>query len=553
MSYFNVCTIKYILFAVFTAVFTIVADARPLYTNKTNNTFALVLCGNLNQAISALKQKEIIDHIIGAVWLEQNCVSIDPCAETSSNIDFETGLPLKTSKGVWLSGNSSALQLPHAEGAILAAKEGLAAENSYSLEYARVPEGLLLEACAPDYDLLRREGTLACNENTIVVITTDSENLACPGTQPHTLLDCVKPLQFDATVQTLHWRPPSETMHLGTGTWNDVCSVQIGVPEQSPLVKNMCTVLSQYTLKLPVAAAYGSTSLIKFDFLPNYACHRDAPDNHRQILSTPAAPNKIVNCPTISNGQAQRSDSYTCTILCDAGYVLEENKCVSECQKSGFSQESCPTNYFATAQCQQGSITLYNCSLCASVPGFGIQVPVPGVDDVFACHYTPCAPGFHSNGLACEACSENYFSNTSQAIACTSCDTVNTGMYQVASAQTTCSSCLWNVSVEAKMSCPAGTSYVHDFQRLLQLFALYSSDHNDQPQDYLQDICRRGYACLPCEPGYYENERLCIACPFASYQTNFGAQECNMCAAGQNTTALASTRSSDCVCREGYE
>ena len=72
MSYFNFCVIKCILFAVWTAVLTIVADARPLYTNETNKTFAIVLCGNLNHAISVLKQQEIMDHIIGADSLEQN-------------------------------------------------------------------------------------------------------------------------------------------------------------------------------------------------------------------------------------------------------------------------------------------------------------------------------------------------------------------------------------------------------------------------------------------------------------------------------------------------
>jgi hypothetical protein len=179
------------------------AHARPLYTDGSNKTLALVLCGNLRDAVLALKEREILEHVIGAEWLESNCVSIDPCAQRSSNEDPVFALPLPAAAGVWLSANSSALQLPRARAAILDAEAGLRAENSRSLEFARVPEGLRVEACAPDFDLFRREGKLRCDENTIVVISAESDTRACPGTLPHTLLDCVKPLQFDAVVETL--------------------------------------------------------------------------------------------------------------------------------------------------------------------------------------------------------------------------------------------------------------------------------------------------------------------------------------------------------------
>ena len=172
----------------------------------------------------------------------------------ATNEDPIFGLPLPAAAGVWLSANSSALHLPRARAAILDAEAGLRAENSKSLEFARVPEGLRVEACAPDFDLFRREGRLACNENTIVVINTESDSRACPGTLQHTLLDCMKPLQFDAAIETLVWRPPTEKMHFGTRTWNDVCALELILPA---LVREMCTLLSEYTLQLPVAAAIG--------------------------------------------------------------------------------------------------------------------------------------------------------------------------------------------------------------------------------------------------------------------------------------------------------
>lgn len=526
------------------------AHALPLYTNTSNKTYALVLCGNLQDAVLVLKQRELVEHAIGADWLEQNCVSIDPCAQTSSNKDAYFHTPMPAPAGVWLSANSSALQLPQAAAAIMAAEAGVRAENSRSLEFARVPEGLRVEACAPDFDLLRREGQLACNENTVVLINTASNSRACPGSLPHSLLDCIKPLQFDAGNETLMWRSPTEIMHLGTSTWNDVCSLQQMLPT---LVREMCNLLSQDTLQLPVAASIGSTSLLRYDFLPGYACHDKAPELETQILSAAAAPNRVIACPNVLNGQASRSDLYTCSVVCDDGYVLQNGVCVSVCLASGVVQTSCATGYYASAQCQQGSLTLFNCSLCEAMPGFAARASVPDVDDLFTCHYTPCAAGFKSNGLVCEACPENSFTNTSESVACLSCDTTLTGNYQSGVGKTACDTCLYNTSIEALATCAAGTALVHDFQRLLYLFELYRVHHDAQIQTYIPDICRRGYACLPCEPGYYEYDRSCVQCPYASYQPNFGAQECNMCAAGQNTTSPASTRSSDCVCVQGFE
>ena len=72
------------------------AHARPMYTDVSNSTFPLVLCGNLQDALTALKEREVIDHEIGAGWLEINCVSIDPCTQKSSNEDAIFGMPFQT-------------------------------------------------------------------------------------------------------------------------------------------------------------------------------------------------------------------------------------------------------------------------------------------------------------------------------------------------------------------------------------------------------------------------------------------------------------------------
>jgi hypothetical protein len=84
-----------VLDLLFFAMLMLAAHAMPLYTDESNKTLALVLCGNLHDAVLTLKQRQIIDHVIGADWLESNCVSIDPCAQKSSNEDpiFALQLP----------------------------------------------------------------------------------------------------------------------------------------------------------------------------------------------------------------------------------------------------------------------------------------------------------------------------------------------------------------------------------------------------------------------------------------------------------------------------
>jgi hypothetical protein len=126
----------------FFAMLMLASHAMPMYTDGSNKTLALVLCGNLHDAMLAIKQREILEHGIGTDWLENNCVNNFPCAQRSSNEDPIFGLPLSALAGVWLSSNSSVLQLPRAAAAVLEAEAGQHAENSRSLEFASVPEGL---------------------------------------------------------------------------------------------------------------------------------------------------------------------------------------------------------------------------------------------------------------------------------------------------------------------------------------------------------------------------------------------------------------------------
>ncbi len=197
------------------------------------------------------------------------------------------------------------------------------AENHGSLEFARVPKGLSLQACAPDFDLWHRTGEIACNENTIITI-----NGMCPGALEHTLMDCIASLQFDATVDTLVCRHPSEKMHFGTRTWNEACAAELSLPD---IVRAICSLLAECTINLPIPALIGSTSLVRYEFLPGYACHRKQPEDEHAILSRFAAQNKIIKCPVVPNGSTYAGDMVSCTTVCNAGFVLHWPVCVSVC------------------------------------------------------------------------------------------------------------------------------------------------------------------------------------------------------------------------------
>ena len=88
-----------------------VAAATSLYADVANSSYALVLCSGLDRAIAELRAHELSEHVIGADWLEQECVSIDVCKQLSSNRDPVFSQLMPAMAGVWLNVNSSALSL----------------------------------------------------------------------------------------------------------------------------------------------------------------------------------------------------------------------------------------------------------------------------------------------------------------------------------------------------------------------------------------------------------------------------------------------------------
>ena len=69
------------------------SEALPLYASQ--KSLSLVLCTDLDSAVSSLREQPLSAHEVGADWLEQDCVAIDPCRETGAG-----GSP--TLRGTWL-------------------------------------------------------------------------------------------------------------------------------------------------------------------------------------------------------------------------------------------------------------------------------------------------------------------------------------------------------------------------------------------------------------------------------------------------------------------
>ena len=113
---------------------------------------------------------------------------------------------------------------------------------------------------------------------------------------------------------------------------------------------------------------------------------------------------------------------------------------------------------------------------------------------------------------------------------------------------------LWRVADVEPSECAPGAELARSWARVEALFELYAAHaHNASLAEHYESFCTEGYACLPCEPGHFDAGGVCVPCGHGFYQANIGATECHACAAGQNTSSPASTRSSDCVCDPGFE
>jgi len=114
---------------------------------------------------------------------EARCVRIDPCTQLT-----RAGLP--AAAGEW----------HHVSALGLTSSGDGARYNQHALEYARVPQGVVLETCPPDFAHFRAAGEWRCDASPDTHVRIAG---ACPSAGPHTILDCLAPAQFDAAEKVL--------------------------------------------------------------------------------------------------------------------------------------------------------------------------------------------------------------------------------------------------------------------------------------------------------------------------------------------------------------
>lgn len=514
--------------------------ALPLYADAAQSSLALVLCTDLDRAVASLRQQPLATHEVGAEWLEGDCVALDPCAQTGAG-------GLRAPRREWLHANSSALATrASAAGAALA---GERAWNFGSLTHARVPEGLVLRACAPNFDVWRRDGALECAEATLVEVDTVAAPRGCPQAAPFTLVECLQPLQRGASALHLHWRPPQEVMHFGHMPLTLACAVPL--PPVAALLCNRSR--DDFVVDVPKAAApeLAHTSLVWYDFAAGYGCHAPPADD-AYFLSRLARPNRVLPCPAVAHGVARRraDDPTGCDVECEAPFVQRGGACVSPC--AGLNA-TCA--HAAAHVCTDASgARFFNCSVCAPRPGFATRA-FDAQDPRFECAYEACAAGAASPADAheCTPCPVNHVAADAQAAACESCNTSTTGRYSRVAGGLACGECFEAGEPEAS-PCADGRGLYARFADVLELFALYARERPEiLLHEYVERFCAQGYACLPCAPGTVERAGRCEPCGYGEYMPNFGATACFACAEGQNTTARGQNASAACVCTPGFE
>ena len=114
------------------------------------------------------------------------------------------------------------------------------------------------------------------------------------------------------------------------------------------------------------------------------------------------------------------------------------------------------------------------------------------------CEYTTCEAGTFSSGHSCVDCAVNTITSTTNQTECSSCDTLNTGLYSREEGGSTCSSCLGFAGVESvdpgSVCTHQGRAFITDFTYLQHLFNLY---YQDRPsillEDFIDKYCQDGY------------------------------------------------------------
>lgn len=456
------------------------------------NTQPLVLCDSLDADVAALLAATT--PAFPGSLAESRCVAINVCDEQTQRGE---GVP----RGAWLHRGEKALALDGEALAIEAAAAAGEHYNYHSLEFARVPEGVVLEVCEPNFDRLRTHGEHVC--------AGPGRNVsgACPGADAAStgLVSCLAPLQ------------PDPVFVGGT--------------------------LGGEAVSVPVADARGSTQLIRYTFAEGWGCFEAADTGPGTTLSQTATPNRVVECGALAHG------AYTaeCAFACDAGYVpggATGVECVHVC--SSATAQECATGHYATTTCSDVSPPLYQCASCTHQAG---QRFLPwSAGTAGQCLYEACPPGTFEAGGACTPCPQHSYTGSAAQTACVACDS---GAFTAAAGASACEACFAEAYSGPQPACGEGQRVVRELDEIAVYFNASGAGHAAAFDLYA--ACAANVACLPCAPGSQEEGGVCEPCALGTYQPNFQQTTCFACGTGLTTQSTGRTLASECVCVEGFD
>ncbi len=124
------------------------------YPSFSTSTYPLVICGSLNADYAALTSPGNFPDALP----ETNCVAIDVCSEVNNRGE-------SVPKNTWLHRSLKSLEYD-GEAAL---SSGV--YNYFNIEYARIPSGIKVETCAPDFGHLVETGEYQCDEETVTSVT----------------------------------------------------------------------------------------------------------------------------------------------------------------------------------------------------------------------------------------------------------------------------------------------------------------------------------------------------------------------------------------------
>lgn len=505
----------------------------------------LKLCTKLNETVDRILNTPLTQHDFSMTSEnDQHCVIIDPCTEKNHRGQV-------VPRGSWMSRKmpeaqfDDELQLGQMPAHSALANLLHTSYNFYNIEYAQVPEGIILQSCQPDMSNPSATNN-ECGENEKTTKSVDGKCPSLPSSAPFTLFDCVASTEFDNHQRTV--------LHLNNGIelayWRTVCYEESTFTN---LGKNLCAhmndnlYLHQHTY-INTAAEAGSTQNFMYEFENEYGCF-DAP-GVGFYLSSVDKPNRIVQCPLRNNAYSIPSDISTeCKYACDVGYFMQNDLCLPNC--GNLTLLECPENNRVKETCLSMAEPRYSCEQCDHLDGHS-TVALSSRSDVLACEYSPCSAGKYSNTLdgGCHDCPIDTYSGDA-ATSCTSCNTTFSKTYQPNTGRSSCVDCF---SVAIDSGCSDGEQLFQNFDHIVDYFETISklSPHYLQFKN-MSKYCHQNHACLPCYPGFYEVNGKCIECPYGTYQPNFKSMSCFDCSHGQNTSSVASASEDSCLCQAGFE